>query len=171
MMEELEALKKKAYDLAFSYEQQFGSCSQCVLAALKETIGSDKIPDSVFLAASGFGAGIAGGGYTCGALAGGVMAMSCFAGRSYDHFSDLECIRANMFPMARELCDRFEAEYGAQGGTCTAVQTKLLGKSFDLYRGYREGFAQSGGHLTACPSACGKAAVWTIEILHEHGRI
>ena len=70
MMEELEALKKKAYDLAFSYEQQFGSCSQCVLAALKETIGSDKIPDSVFLAASGFGAGIAGGGYTCGALAG-----------------------------------------------------------------------------------------------------
>ena len=35
MMEELEALKKKAYDLAFSYEQQFGSCSQCVLAALK----------------------------------------------------------------------------------------------------------------------------------------
>ena len=68
MMEELEALKKKAYDLAFSYEQQFGSCSQCVLAALKETIGSDKIPDSVFLAASGFGAGIAGGGYTCGQL-------------------------------------------------------------------------------------------------------
>ena len=99
------------------------------------------------------------------------MAMSCFAGRSYDHFSDLECIRANMFPMARELCDRFEAECGAQGGTCTAVQTKLLGKSFDLYRGDREGFAQSGGHLTACPSACGKAAVWTIEILHEHGRI
>ena len=116
-------------------------------------------------------AGIAPGGYTSGALAAGVMAISCFAGRSYDHFSDLECIRANMFPMARELCDRFEAEYGAQGGTCTAVQTKLLGKSFDLYRGDREGFAQSGGHLTACPSACGKAAVWTIEILHEHGRI
>lgn len=171
MMEDLELLKKKAYDLAFSYEQQFGSCSQCVLAALKETIGADKIPDSVFLAASGFGAGIAGGGYTCGALTGGVLAMSCFAGRSYDNFADLTCIRENLFPMARELCDRFEAEYGANGGTCAAVQTKLLGKSYDLYRGDREGYLAGGGHTTACPSACGKSAVWTIEILRAHGRI
>ena len=33
MMEELEALKKKAYDLAFSYEQQFGTPNMCPIPA------------------------------------------------------------------------------------------------------------------------------------------
>jgi len=46
-----EDISKKAYDLAFQYEAKLGSCPQCVLAALKETL--DIGNDSIFQAAQG----------------------------------------------------------------------------------------------------------------------
>ena len=51
-MENAESAKQAAYDLALKYESTYGGCSQCVLAAIKDTVGGDKVTDEVFRAAA-----------------------------------------------------------------------------------------------------------------------
>jgi len=60
-MENVNSVKKLAYDLAYFYEKEYGCCSQCVIGAIKNTIGS-RISDDVFKSATGLGAGLAGAG-------------------------------------------------------------------------------------------------------------
>ena len=134
-MENLESVKKMAYDLAHLYETKYGCCSQCVLAAIKNTVGMEKISDNAFRSCTGLGAGLAGAGYACGALTGGIMALSCFLGRDFDDFPDPKGVRFDTFRISRKLVERFEAEYGVNGGDCSAVQTKLMGRSYDILRG------------------------------------
>ena len=74
-MENREELLKKAYELGFKYEKTYRGCSQCVVAAIQDTLG---IPDdAIFKAATGFagGCGLTGIGI-CGGFAGGVMVLS-----------------------------------------------------------------------------------------------
>jgi len=170
-MENIESVKKLAYDLAYFYERNYGCCSQCVLAAIKNTVGETQISDDVFKSCTGLGAGLAGGGYACGALTGGIVALSCFLGRDLDDFPDPDGIRFKTFQISRRLVDRFEEEYGSCGGDCSGVQTKLMGRSFDILHGERDAFIAAGGHDTVCPSVCGKAAQWVIEILNDEGLI
>ena len=168
-MQNLESAKKMAFDLANFYEQQYGCCSQCVLAAVKQTVGNDKISDDVFKATTGLGAGLAGGGYACGALTGGIAAISCFVGREIDNFPDPSGIRFKTFQLSRKLVERFEKEYGTDGGDCAAIQTKLMGRSYDILNGERDIFIEAGGHSTVCPVVCGKAAQWVVELLSDEG--
>ena len=168
-MENVSEIQQRAYDLGCRYESEYGCCSQCVLAALQDTLGKEKITDSVFLSATGLGAGLAGAGYACGALTGGIMALSCFRGRERSNFPDPEGSRFGSFRLARKLVERFETEYGVSGGDCSAVQMALMGRSYDILRGERDAFLAAGGHTTVCPPVCGKAAVWVIEILDEEG--
>lgn len=169
-MNDIESVKKLVYDLAFFYEKEFGCCSQCVLGAIKNTVGSG-ISNDVFKSATGLGAGLAGAGYSCGALTGGIMAMSCFLGRGIEDFPDPEGIRFKSFQLARRLVQRFEDTYGECGGDCSAIQTKLMGRSYDILAGERDDFIEAGGHENICPSVCGDAAMWTVEILNEEGLI
>ena len=169
-MENIESVKKLAFDLAQMYEMKYGCCAQCVLAAVKNTVGMDKITDGVFRSATGLGAGLAGAGYACGALTGGIMAISCFLGRDFTNFADPSGSRFETFRLARKLVDRFQAEYG--GGNCADVQTKLMGRTYDIVRGNRAEFLNDGGHDAGyCPTVCGKSAAWVIEILAEEGLV
>jgi len=73
--------------------------------------------------------------------------------------------------LGRKLVERFEQEYGVNGGDCSAIQTKLMGRSYDILRGERDEFIANGGHDDICPDVCGKAAAWVIDILAEEGLI
>ncbi|HPB40979.1 MAG TPA: C-GCAxxG-C-C family protein, partial [Flexilinea sp.] len=76
---------EKAYQLAFEYEANKGSCSQCVLAAIMDTIGG--IDESVFKAAQGLSGGtVSCGTGTCGALAGGITILGSRVGRTRQEF-------------------------------------------------------------------------------------
>lgn len=169
-MADLESVCKLVYDLAYFYEQEFGCCSQCVIAAIKNTVGTN-ISDDVFKASTGLGAGLAGAGYACGALTGGIIALGCFIGRDIKDFPDPEGKRFKTFELARRLVERFEREYGDCGGDCSAIQTKTMGRSYDMLKGDREAFLADGGHDDKCPSVCGNAARWTVELLSEQGLI
>lgn len=166
-MKDIASLKKEAYDLAYSFERNYGGCSQCVLAALRDSIGN--VSDSVFKSATGLAAGISGGGYACGALTGGVMAISSFLGREVNNLPDPDGIRFKTFALSRKLVSKFETEYGKRGGDCAVVQTRIMGRSFDILNGERDALIAAGGHDDKCPAVCGKAAEWVIEILHEEG--
>ena len=73
--EEKHALAEQAYQKAFRYELDYGCCPQCVLAVVQETVGF--VDDNTIKASHGLsgGGGLMGQG-ACGALTGGLMALS-----------------------------------------------------------------------------------------------
>jgi hypothetical protein len=92
------------------------------------------------------------------------MAISQRYGRERSDFEDEEGARVKSYEVSRKLLERFEAEYGS--GICGDIQTKLMGRSFDLMDPEeRDEFLRRGGHEEHCPVVVGNAVKWTIEIL------
>jgi C_GCAxxG_C_C family probable redox protein len=162
MKKKYKSLKEKAYDLAYSYEADRGSCPQAVLSAIYETleIGDPKIIQSADGLAGGTALSSEG---TCGALAGGIIAISSILGRTYTDFSQGKRKR-RVFHYANKLYKRFEQEYN--GPLCKTVQTQLFGRSYILHdpKEYIL-FEKAGAHVDKCPKVSGNVAKWTIEIL------
>jgi C_GCAxxG_C_C family probable redox protein len=164
-MKSKEKLIEQAYRLAFKYEAERGSCPQCVLAALHETlsVGDPATIQAADAMAGGTALSTEG---TCGALVGGLLAIGSVVGRSYKDFSDGEHKR-RVFQYAKKLYDKFIEEYGSP--RCKDVQKKIFGRSFNLLdpKDYEE-FEKAGGHVDKCPSVSGNAAKWTAEIILEY---
>ena len=163
-MESKEQLLNKAYDLAFNYEAERGSCPQCVLAALFETlnIGDEATIKSADALAGGTALSTKG---TCGALVGGLLAISSIAGREYDDFCAGKTKR-RVFQFSKQLYDKFIDEYGSP--LCCDIHLKLFGRTFNLMdpKEYEE-FDKAGAHVDKCPSVSGNVARWTAEIILE----
>lgn len=163
-MDSKEQILDKAYKLAYKYEGEKGSCPQCVLAALYETFeisdpetikASDALAGGTALSTQG----------TCGALVGGLLAISSIVGRTYKDFSKGERKR-RVFQYAKKYYDRFVKEYGSP--VCRDVHKKLFGRTFDLLdsNDYKE-FEKEGAHKDKCTSVSGNAARWAAEIILE----
>ncbi len=153
---------QKVYQRAFEYESKLGSCPQCVLAAIQETleVGDEKI----FQASHGLtgGTSLSSKG-TCGALAGGMMALSALVGRTYQEFSEGQKKRL-VFKYTKLLYDRFVEEYGSP--LCCDVQKKIFGRSYVLLdKQEYEAFEKAGAHVDKCTSVAGNTAKWTAEII------
>jgi C_GCAxxG_C_C family probable redox protein len=168
-MEKREELLKKAYELGFDYEKTYRGCSQCVIAAIQDTL--DIRDDKVFKAATGFagGAGLSGIG-VCGAFAGSVMVLGQLKGRERSNFSDPERIRFTSFDVTKKLVDKFLAEYGTL--ICRDVQQRIFGRSYylrdpDEFRKFHD----AGAHDEKCPDVVGKAARMAVEIILDDGMI
>ena len=161
-MKSKEKLTDQAYRLAFKYESELGSCSQCVLSALMETfdVGDPATIKAADALAGGAALSTRG---TCGALAGGLLAISSLAGRSYVDFKDGKKKR-RVFKYTKKLYDRFVEEYGSP--VCKDVQKKIFGRSFALLdpKEYEE-FEKAGAHVDKCPSVSSNVARWTAEII------
>ena len=158
-------LLDQVYQRAFRYEAERGSCPQCVLAALKETL--DVGDENTFTASHALagGSSLSSKG-TCGALAGGMLALSSLVGRTYPEFSEGKKNR-RVFKYTDLLYQRFIEEYGSP--LCCDVQTKLFGRSYILRdKKEYEAFEQAGAHVDKCPSVAGNVARWTAEIILEH---
>ncbi len=161
-MKSKQDLLDRVYRLAYEYEANSGSCPQCVLAAIKEIldVGDKNIFKSADALAGGTSLSSKG---TCGALIGGMLAISSLVGREYDDFKDGKSKR-RVFKYAKILYDRFVKEYGSP--LCCDVQKKIFGKSFNLWDpiDYKK-FENAGGHVDKCPSVSGNTAKWTAEII------
>jgi len=155
---------EKAYEKGFANENDFGGCAQCAIAALYDVFPELKNED-VFRAATGLGAGVglsARG--NCGALTGAVMMVSQLYGRDLTNIADPEKKRFVAYRLGKKLVGKFLAEYGTV--TCGEIQTKIMGRSFDLYTEWNE-FLAAGGHSTACTAVVGNAAKWAAELIAE----
>jgi len=84
-MKSREKILEEVYNRAFKYKAKIGSCPQCVLAALMETldVGDPATVQAADALAGGSALSTEG---TCGALVGGLLAISSIVGRSYDNF-------------------------------------------------------------------------------------
>lgn len=161
-MQKREEILQKAYDLAFKYEAERGSCPQCVLSALMETlhVGDPETVKAIDALAGGTALSAEG---TCGALVGGLAAISSIVGRSYKDFSAGERKR-RVFMYSKKLYDKFVEEYGSI--ICKDVHQKLFGRTFNLMDkdDYAE-FEKMGAHVDKCPVVSGKTARWAAEII------
>ena len=152
---------EKAYALAYEFEQKYGNCPQCVLAAIQEAVGV--VDDVVFKAGHALaGGGALSGAGTCGALSGGMLAIAAKYGR--DRVTFAKGRSRLSYQLSKALLDRFVAEFGSP--ICAAVQTKMLGRAYDLWdpKDYKA-FEAAGAHVDKCPQVAGSAAKWTAEIL------
>ena len=161
---ELEKIKAELAQRAYRYEQVYGGCSQAVIGAFKKVLGN--IGDDVFKAATGLAGGVGLTGNTCGALSGAVLVLGTYLGREYEDFADPAEKRFESFQLAKELMERFEAEYGS--GTCKQIQTKIMGRHYDIWT-ERDAFLAAGGHDDKCPSVCANATRWAVDILSAKG--
>ena len=150
---------------AEEYERAYHGCSQCVLAALQD--GFKLGGQESFKAATALAGGIARTGNACGALAGGLMAISLAFGR--DHLEDSSTSEgyARAMDLGGELCKRFEKEYGSTH--CRDVQQFMFGRSFDLRNHCeREEFWKAGAH-EKCPQVTQRAAELAAQVILEAG--
>jgi len=155
----------RAVEAAYVYERAYHGCSQCVLAALQESLGLGS-QDS-FKAASGLAGGIARMGRTCGALMGGLMGIGLAFGREVLEDSTTSQGYGRAMELSGELCRRFEKEFGST--QCWDIQRSLFGRSFDLRDpAEREAFRQAGGY-EKCPYVAGKAAELSAAAILEAG--
>jgi len=153
------ALGQEAYDKALKYELDYGCCPQCVLAAVQETVGV--IEDSVIKASHGLsgGGGLTGQG-ACGALTGGLMALSAKRGRDRDKLDKGRYI--NNFRKGQELVERFRAEFG--GVTCEELQRRFTGKTYDMWNPEEyKAFDQARGEQ--CARATATVTRWVVEMI------
>ncbi len=104
-----EDFMKRVYELGFIFGREYGSCPQCVFAAVSEVLG--KRNDEIFKAIYGLAGGLdRTGNGTCGALSGGVAAISRRYGR--EEFPNLRQ-REKCMTLSKKLHDKFIEEYGS----------------------------------------------------------
>lgn len=163
---------KRAYELGYRYEGEYGGCAQCVIAALQDSLDlRNSETDAVFKAATG----LAGGGAqetdgSCGAYAGGSMIIGHLLGRERENFEDPEKIRIETSKLVSQLHARFIDEFGSI--VCRQIHTKIMGRPFyikdpdELAK-----FNEAGAHDDKCTRVAGLAAQWTAEILIDAGLI
>ncbi len=152
-------LAEAAYEKAVKYELDYGCCPQCVLATVQETIGI--IDDQTIKASHGLsgGGGLLGQG-TCGALTGGLMALSAKKGRDRNKLEKGRFI--NNFKIGKVLVERFKEEFG--GITCEELQQQFTGRTYDMWdvKEYQQ-FDNDRGNQ--CAHATGTVTKWIVEML------
>ena len=157
--EEKRALGEQAYAKAVKYELDYGCCPQCVLSTVQETIGI--VDDQTIKASHGLsGGGALLGEGVCGALTGGLMALSAKYGRDRDKLDRGRYI--NSFKKAKELSERFKREFG--GLTCKELQKQFTGRNYDMWNA-EEYKAFSDARGLKCANATGTVTKWVIEML------
>lgn len=158
---QVDPLAEEAYQLAHEYEASYGNCPQCVFGAVQDVleIGDDQTFQAAHTLAGGGALTSLG---TCGALTGGLLAIGAVYGRDKAHFAGGKAQESSR--IAKRLFDRFQLEFG--GVLCSEVQTRLMGRSFNLWTDGNE-FEAAGGHKEKCPTVTGRTARWVVEILQE----
>lgn len=160
-MNEKQELAKKAYQLAYDYDVEYGCCPQCVLLAVKETIGY--VTDDVIKAShtlSG-GGGLLGYG-SCGAITGGLLALGAKFGRDVEGFGKGKYMKS--FMSAKKLIKLVEDEFD-DACTCDDVQKNCHGKTYNMWDAKEITELKNEEFVNYCAHMTGKIAEWCVEMM------
>ena len=151
----------QAYKLGEKYEIECTGCAQSTIAAIFDALGEGS--DEVFRAASGLadGIGLTGNG-SCGALVGGVLALSWFSGRKREDFQDMMAAMPS-YLLAKELHDRFNEKYGCI--RCHDIQEKVCGRTYNLLDPKELEEAIRDEAMKHCGTVVGNTARMSVEII------
>ncbi|MGP3667844.1 MAG: C-GCAxxG-C-C family protein [Candidatus Bathyarchaeota archaeon] len=157
---------KKVGDLAYYYELTYHGCSQCVLKAIQDSLN---VGDNLtFKAATAFAGGIARAGEECGALMGGVMAISVVYGRDRLEETTVSEGYLKAMELSIRLYEEFKKEFGSV--KCRNIQEKLFGRSFNLRSEEdRMKFKEAGAYgPSGCAQVVRKGAMLAAKIILEN---
>lgn len=152
-------LAEQASQQAYDDELRFGCCPQCVLKAVQSTVGY--VSDETIKASHGLsgGGGLMGLG-ACGALTGGLLALSAKRGRDHDKFEKGKFI--GNFRLGQELISRFQAEFG--GVTCQELQQQFTGQTYNMWdESQYQAFDEARGNK--CAQTTATVTRWVVEML------
>ena len=159
--EEKQRLIDLAYQIAYDNDLSYGFCPQCVISALQEV--TDDIPDELIKAAHGLSGGVClSGEGTCGALTGGILALSNKYGRSIEQFGKTKALKN--LTLGKELIEQFKAKYG-DNITCKGVQTKISGRSYNNWDPEEAEAFKNSPCKKACAEVTGDVAKWVAEMI------
>lgn len=143
---DVERVRRKAEDY---YRNGDFYCSETIVKVIKDEFALP-IPDEAVAMASGFPVGMGGSGCTCGAIAGGIMALGMVFGRTEAKDPKVDKAMA----LARELHDAFKDRHG-----CLCCRVLTRGMEFG-----------SQEHMNQCIAFTGEVAAETAKIiLRERG--
>lgn len=152
-------LAEQASQQAYADEIEYGCCPQCVLKAVQSTVGY--VTDEIIKASHGLsgGGGLMGVG-ACGALTGGLLALSAKRGRAHDKFEKGKFV--GNFRLGQELVKRFQIEFG--GITCQELQQKFTGQTYNMWDETQyKAFTDARGNK--CADATATVTKWVVEML------
>jgi C_GCAxxG_C_C family probable redox protein len=158
-----ENILDKAFESGKRHEMKSTGCSQSTIAGIFNALGIEN--DDVFKAATGLadGVGLTGDGH-CGALSGGVMAISYLFGRESKDFGDM-MKQVPALILSKKLHDRFIERYGTC--RCADIQTKFVGRFFNLYDPAEMEAAYKAGMADKCSTLVGEVARMATRIILE----
>lgn len=160
-------LLNKVEKIANNHECKYHGCNQCLLGAFRDILGEEIITDLVFKAGSGLNGGVCGSGHACGTVTAGMMVISLFKGRDYQHFEDGSKMMEG-FKIGQQLIDKTIKEYGSIN--CYDIQDKLTGRHYSCWSEEDQKIAEEIDlHTMVCSEVVGKSARWTMEILIDSG--
>ncbi|MDP8220268.1 MAG: C-GCAxxG-C-C family protein [Candidatus Stygibacter frigidus] len=153
----------KARQRGSEYYLKYGTCSQCVIAAVMEILDidlSELLKSAHFLA----GGGCLMGDGTCGALAAGELVLGSFLGRTREEF-ELGKFKERLLP-GKQIVERFQQKYG--GVSCNWFRKRFTGKEFNMWQDahadlYKKKMKEN------CAEITGTVSEWVVEILSELG--
>lgn len=119
-------------------------CSEAIVKTIKDEFDL-QLPDEIISMASGFPVGMGGSGCTCGAIAGGIMSLGLFFGRT--EAKDQKVEKAMAF--SKELHDTFQDKHKS---LCCRVLTRNMTLG-------------SPEHMNQCIAFTGEVAQETAEII------
>jgi len=158
-----ENVLKKAFESGKQHEIKSTGCPQSTIAGIFEALEIEN--DDVFKAATRLadGVGLTGDGH-CGALSGGVMAISYLFGREGKDAGDM-MKQIPALIMSKKLHDQFIEKYGTC--RCADIQTKFVGRFFNLYDPNEMEAAYKAGMMDKCSTLVGEVARMTTKIILE----
>jgi C_GCAxxG_C_C family probable redox protein len=158
-----ETVLNKAFESGKRHEIKSTGCAQSTVAGIFEALGIEN--DDVFKAATGFadGVGLTGDGH-CGALSGGVMAISYLFGREGKDSGDM-MKQVPALILSKKLHDQFIQKYGTC--RCADIQTKFVGRFFNLYDPKEMEAAYKAGMVDKCSTLVGEVARMATKIILE----
>jgi len=158
-----ENVLNKAFESGKRHEMKSTGCSQSTVAGIFDALVIEN--DDVFRAATGFadGVGLTGDGH-CGALSGGVMAISYLYGRHIEDFNDM-MKQVPALILSKKLHDQFIKKYGTC--RCADIQTKFVGRFFNLYDPKEMEAAKQAGMVDKCSTLVGEVARMATKIILE----
>lgn len=137
----------------------YGACSQCVVKAVSEVLNLDNeqlIKSSHFMA----GGGCLTGDGTCGALAGGLLVLGSYAGRTKNEMASGKY--KERLKIGKELIDRFKLKFG--GISCNDFKRLFTGQEFDMW-GSEDILELKKQMKGKCSQITGQVAAWVVEII------
>lgn len=163
MADSIEQITDRAFELGKEYEMECTGCGQTTLAAVLDALG--KSNDDVFRAASGLADGLGlTGDCTCGSLMGAALAIGYLFGRERQDFGDV-LKPFTSYLLSKRLHDEFVAEHGSC--RCYDIQTRLMGRTFNLYDPREFKAAKEFGMFNYCSELVGTTARLATRIILE----